>query len=269
MTIRTDDEEVKMYHLHGRWLRRLSIIIVIIIVVVVFIRRDVILNKVFNQIGQSNVAPTMKNISNQSKDLVAKDFFEQQTMPVENNQPDFKSNELKITKGSWLKFTHRDWLGRPQRAEALLDKSRMPNAQRQRLTIKTPGYHVYHFNQNGQSNYLYNRSHLIGYQLVGLNNDARNLITGTTALNATHQFDQQPAMEDYENAIASYLKQSNHHFVRYRVTPLYRNVERVPRGVEMEAQSIGDDSIKFHVYIFNSQPGWQINYYTGTALQRN
>ena len=89
------------------------------------------------------------------------------------------------------------------------------------------------------------------------------------AFNATHQYDQQQSMEDYENAVADYLKQSSKHFVRYQVTALYRNVERVPRGIEMQAQSTGDDSIKFHVYVFNSQPGWQINYYTGTALQEN
>lgn len=128
---------------------------------------------------------------------------------------------------------------------------------------------MYHFNQNDQQDYLYNRSHLIGYQLTGLNNDARNLVTGTRAMNALHEHDNQGSMETFENQIASYLKQSPKHFVRYRVTPLYRNVERVPRGIEMTGQSVGNDQIKFHVYIFNSQPGWQINYYTGTALQQD
>lgn len=269
MTILTDDKGVEMYHLHGRWLRRLSIIVVIIFACLVFVKREAILDTVFNQFGQSSATPTAKNIGNQSKDLVAKDYTGTQTMPVENNQPDFKQHDLATKKGSWLNLSRQDWLGRPKQANAMLNRSQMPTEKRIRLTVKTPGYHVYHLNQNGQSNYLYNRSQLIGYQLTGLNNDARNLITGTTALNVAHQFDQQKSMADYENAIASYLRQSDHHFVRYRVTPLYRDVERVPRGIEMEAQSIGDDRIKFHVYIFNSQPEWQINYYTGTALQQN
>ena len=258
-----------MYNLHSRWLRRLSIIIVIIFAFLVFVKRNAILDKVFNQFGQSSAAPATKNIGNQSKDLVTKDYTGTQTIPVENNQPDFKQHDLDTKKGSWLNLSRRDWLGRPKQANALLNRSQMPTDKRTRLTVKTPGYHVYRFNQNGQSNYLYNRSHLIGYQLIGLNNDARNLFTGTSALNATHQYDQQQTMEDYENAIAGYLRRSNDYFVRYRVTPLYRNVERVPRGVEIEAQSISDHSIKFHIYIFNSQPGWQINYYTGTALQQN
>ncbi|MCT0485857.1 DNA/RNA non-specific endonuclease [Weissella paramesenteroides] len=258
-----------MYSFHHRWIRRFSIIFVIVLVLIVFIKRDAILDKVFNQVEKSSAAPVAKNIDNQSNDLAAKDYMNQQTIPVANNQPDFKQSELETQKGGWLDLSRRDWLGRSKQANAMLDKSRMPTEKRKRLTVKTPGYHVYQFNQAGQENYLYNRSHLIGYQLSGLNNDARNLVTGTVAFNAIHQYDQQQSMEDYENAIADYLKQSSKHFVRYQVTPLYRNVERVPRGVEMQAQSIGDDSIKFHVYVFNSQPGWQINYYTGTALQEN
>lgn len=258
-----------MYSFHHRWIRRFSIIFVIVLALIIFIKRDALLDKVFNRVGESSAAPVAKNIDNQSNDLAAKDYTNQQIIPVTNNQPDFKQSELETQKGGWLDLSRRDWLGRPKQANAMLDKSRMPIEKRKRLTVKTPGYHVYKFNQAGQENYLYNRSHLIGYQLSGLNNDARNLVTGTMAFNATHQYDQQQSMEDYENAVADYLKQSSKRFVRYQVTPLYRNVECVPRGVEMQAQSIGDDSIKFHVYVFNSQPGWQINYYTGTALQEN
>ncbi|TPF01262.1 hypothetical protein DIS13_08125 [Weissella paramesenteroides] len=151
----------------------------------------------------------------------------------------------------------------------MLNKKQMPTIEHKALTVITPGYHVYQFKQNNQQVYLYNRAHLIGYQLTGLNNDARNLVTGTRAMNAIHEQDNQVSMETYENQIATYLRQSSKHYVRYQVTPLYRNVERVPRGIELAGQSIGDDVIKFHVYILNSQPGWQINYYTGTALQQS
>lgn len=258
-----------MYSYNRRWLRRFIIIFMSVVAVLIFVKRDVILNRIFNQFSQSTAAPKLPQHEDQQKKLVAQDFTTQQVIPVTNNQPNFTTSELKIDQGAWQKLAHRDWLGRPQQADALLNQEQMPTLKRKKLTVKTPGYHVYRFNQNDQQDYLYNRSHLIGYQLTGLNNDARNLVTGTRAMNAIHEYDNQGSMETFENQIASYLKQSPKHFVRYRVTPLYRNVERVPRGIEMAGQSVGDDQIKFHVYIFNSQPGWQINYYTGTALQQD
>lgn len=123
---------------------------------------------------------------------------------------------MKINQGAWQKLAHRDWLGRPQQADALLNQEQMPTLKRKKSTVKPPGYHVYRFNQNDQQDYLYNRSHLIGYQLTGLNNDVRNLVTGTLAMNAIHEYDNQGSMETFENQIASYLKQSPKHFVRYR-----------------------------------------------------
>jgi hypothetical protein len=110
---------------------------------------------------------------------------------------------------------------------------------------------------------------LIGFQLTGLNNERRNLVTGTVAMNATHASDNQQSMEDYENKIAHYLRGGESRYVRYRVSPIYRNFERVPRGIQMEAASLLDTTIRFNVYVFNAQPGWQINYYTGTAIQTN
>ena len=120
--------------------------------------------------------------------------------------------------------------------------------------------------QTGKEDYLYNRSHLIGFQLSGENANAKNLFTGTRALNANFE-DEQSSMVYYENKIANYIKNTNHH-VRYRVTPIFRNVELVARGVRMEAQSIEDDEISFDVYIFNIQPGYKINYLTGSS-QKN
>ena len=68
----------------------------------------------------------------------------------------------------------------------------------------------------------------------------------------------------YENMVASYIKETGHH-VRYRVTPIFKNVELVARGIRMEAQSVEDDTVSFDIYIFNSQPGYDINYLTGTS----
>ena len=258
-----------MYGYQRRWLRRLMVIVMTVVAVLIFVKRDAILYHLFNQFSQSTAAPKTLQKEDPQKKLAAQDFTNQQVIAVNDNQPNFTTNDLKTDEGPWQKLSHRDWLGRPRQANALLNKQQMPTTKRKALTVKTPGYHVYQFKQNNQQVYLYNRSHLIGYQLTGLNNDVRNLVTGTRAMNAIHEQDNQASMETYENQIAIYLRQSSKHYVRYQVTPLYRNVERIPRGIELAGHSIGDDVIKFHVYIFNSQPGWQINYYTGTALQQN
>lgn len=97
-----------------------------------------------------------------------------------------------------------------------------------------------------------------------MNNEAKNLFTGTRQLNADSRNDAQ-SMVTFESEIAEYLKASPDHYVRYRVEPIYRNVELIPRGVHIQAQSISDNTISFNVYIFNVQDGWQINYLNGQA----
>ncbi|WP_373751436.1 DNA/RNA non-specific endonuclease, partial [Jeotgalibaca porci] len=108
---------------------------------------------------------------------------------------------------------------------------------------------------NGQ--WLYNRSHLIGFQLTGENNNIRNLMTGTRSLN-------NPNMLRFENDIAYYLKQTHNH-VRYMVRPIFRDEEKVARGVQLMAQSVEDEGLRFNVYIFNVQEGYEINYSDGSS----
>ena len=100
-------------------------------------------------------------------------------------------------------------------------------------------------------------------QLTGENANVKNLFTGTRALNANFK-DEKSSMVYYENLVANYIKETGHH-VRYRVTPIFKNVELVARGVRLEAQSIEDDTVSFDVYIFNVQPEYEINYLTGTS----
>ena len=100
--------------------------------------------------------------------------------------------------------------------------------------------------------------YIIVYQLTGQNNNWKNLITGTRQLN-------DPDMLKYENEVAGYIKESSNHFVRYRVTPIFRGNELLARGVQMEAQSTGENTIRFNVYIFNVQPGYNLNYNDGTS----
>lgn len=215
----------------------------------------------------TNTAPTndvhSTEITKQS--LSSLNFSGTQAISVNDNQPDFTVEDLSLSEGAWQKLQPRDWEGRAQVANAMLNKSLMPSVQREPLIFNPSGYHVY---KNSDGEYLYNRSHLIGYQLTGLNNEPKNLVTGTKSFNALHTTDDQQSMENYENIVAEYLKKDSHRYVRYRVTPIYRSVEQVPRGVEMEAQSITDDSIKFNVYVFNVEPGWQINYLSGLAARQ-
>ena len=220
----------------------------------------------------TNAAPTIKAPTNDvhsteitKQSLSSLNFSGTQAISVNDNQPDFTVEDLSLSEGAWQKLQPRDWEGRAQVANAMLNKSLMPSVQREPLTFNPSGYHVY---KNSDGEYLYNRSHLIGYQLTGLNNEPKNLVTGTKSFNALHTTDEQQSMENYENIVAEYLKKDSHRYVRYRVTPIYRSVEQVPRGVEMEAQSITDDSIKFNVYVFNVEPGWQINYLTGLAARQ-
>lgn len=148
-----------------------------------------------------------------------------------------------------------------------IDKETDTPAEKGRLgqLDNPPGYRTVRTGDK-PSDWLYNRSHLIGYQFTGLNNEAKNLFTGTRQLNADSRNDAQ-SMVTFESEIADYLKVSPDHYVRYQVEPFYRNVELIPRGVHMQAQSITDKTISFNVYIFNVQDGWQINYLNGQALR--
>lgn len=184
------------------------------------------------------------------------DYTDQQEITVNNNDPAFSKNDLSTAKGAWAAYSDLDSLNRVTDANALLNRSLMPSAKREPLTWNPTGWH----NKKTAHGWLYNRSHLIGYQLTGENNNPKNLMTGTQTLNS-------PLMLAHEMDIAYYLKQSNDHYVRYEVKPIFRGNELVARGVQMRAQSIGDNTIHFNVYIFNVEPGYTINYADGTSTK--
>lgn len=152
------------------------------------------------------------------------------------------------------KYGDLDSQNRVTAANALLNKSLMPMAKRETLHVNPTGWH----NKKINHHWLFNRSHLIGYQLTGQNNNWKNLMTGTRHLN-------DPDMLMYENEVATYLKSSPANYVRYRVTPIFRNNELLARGVEMEGQSINSNDVHFHVYIFNVQDGVNLDYATGNS----
>ena len=112
--------------------------------------------------------------------------------------------------------------------------------------------------------FLYNRCHLIGYQLAGENANELNLITGTNYFNVE-------GMLPFENKVAEYIEKNNNNHVLYRVTPDFKGDNKVVSGVEMEAYSVEDNGrgISFNVYVYNVQPGITINYQTGESSQNS
>lgn len=186
--------------------------------------------------------------------LAALNYQTDQEITVNNNNPTFSAADLSTAKGAWENYANLDDHNRAVQADALLNQSLMPTSKRTALTWDPTGWH----NKKTSHGWLYNRSHLIGFQLAGENNNPKNLITGTQSLN-------NPGMLHYEMDLAYYLKQSADHYVRYRVTPIYRGDELVARGVQLQAQSIGDNDIHFNAYIFNVEAGYNINYADGTS----
>jgi len=251
----------------GRFARRI-LLVLIVLIGIAYLNRVTILQKIVSIGTQSQVVNLEKQSSTptQTDELASLNYSGQTVVEINNNQPIFNKKELQFQQDGWQKLSSLDWLGRPQVANALLNQKLMPPSQkykaRERLTIKTPGYHAIKTGTNN-TDWLYNRSHLIGYQFTGLNNEAKNLITGTRQLNADSRVNAK-SMVNYETEVADYLHQSKDNYVRYQVTPIYKNIELVPRGVHMMAQS-NDGTLKFNIYVFNVQDGWQINYLNGKA----
>lgn len=187
-------------------------------------------------------------------DLANLQYNGTQTIDVNGRNPTFSADDLSTTKGSWQDYGNLDSYNRLTHADALINHAMQPTAKREPLTVNPTGWR----NKKIGSGYLYNRSHLIGYQLTGQNNNPKNLITGTRSMNS-------PEMLHYEDDIAYYLKTNPNGHVRYQVVPVFKGDELVARGVHMQAQSIGSNSIHFNVYIFNIQSGVEINYQDGTS----
>ena len=191
----------------------------------------------------------------QASSLADRNYQGQKVITVNQNRPAFSKKTLSTKKGAWQSYHKLDSLNRAGEADALLNKRLMPTKAREPLYWNPTAWH----NKKIAGGWLYNRIHLVGYQLTGQNNNPKNLITGTRQLN-------DPGMLKYENQVASYLKSSSRHYIRYRVKPIFRGRELLARGVEMEAQSTGSNAVRFHVYIFNVQDGVKLNYSNGTSV---
>ena len=176
---------------------------------------------------------------------------------VNNNEPYFTSDNL--TTEAFENYSELDALGRCGVAYANVCLETMPTEKRGSISeVKPTGWHsVKYDNVDGKS--LYNRCHLIGYQLTAENANQQNLITGTRYLNVE-------GMLPFENMVADYVKETDNH-VLYRVTPIFTGDNLVADGVLMEGYSVEDDGdgICFCVYAYNVQPGITIDYATGDS----
>ena len=203
----------------------------------------------------TNTKPTQSTVQAVSaKSLNTLNYSGKDIVTVNGNKPSFSQATKSKKYGPWQKYSNLDYLNRAHAANALLNKKLMPHTEREPLFVDPTGWH----NKRISDGWLYNRCHLIGYQLTGQNNNLKNLITGTRQLN-------DPDMLKYENKVADYIRSSNKHYIRYRVTPIWRGTELLARGVQMEAQSIGDNSVHFNVFIFNVEPGVKLNYKNGRS----
>ncbi len=174
---------------------------------------------------------------------------------VNNNQPYFDDNEL--TAISFEEYSSLDSLGRCAEALCSVSIDIMPTDDRESISSIYPTGWMQNEYDNVDGGYLYNRCHLLGFQLTGENSNEKNLITGTRQMNVE-------AMLPFENMVADYVRETNNH-VYMRVTPIFEGDNLLATGVLMEAKSVEDngEGILFNIFCYNAQDGISIDYKTG------
>lgn len=178
---------------------------------------------------------------------------------IKDNVPDFTEEEKSCT-DAFEYYGDLDTLGRCTVTFANVCPQTQPTEKRGTIgQVRPSGWHTVKYNDLIDGNYLYNRCHLIGYQLTGENANVSNLITGTRYLNVE-------GMLPFEDMVDEYVDETGNH-VLYRVTPIFKGDELVARGVRMEAWSVEDagTGICFDVFCYNVQPGIVIDYATGDS----
>ncbi len=210
--------------------------------------------------NSNNILLTNPNENNADTNISISDIPEysgEDYIILNNNVPNFSESDLTTT--SFEEYSPLDSLGRCGVAYSNIGTDIMPTEKRESISsVKPSGWQSVKYDIV-EGKYLYNRSHLIGYQLTAENANDRNLITGTRYFNAT-------LMLPYENMVADYIKETNNH-VLYKVTPVFEGNNLVATGVQMEAKSVEDngEGIEFNVFVYNVQPGITIDYATGNS----
>ena len=214
---------------------------------------DDILDNIIASVPESGEAPEAPSVDLDNIPAFTKYPY----VIINNNVPFFTKDE--IVSESYEYYGELDSLGRCTVTMACVGIDIMPTDERGSIgQVKPTGWHTVKYDcVDGK--YLYNRCHLIGYQLTGENANTRNLITGTRYLNIK-------GMLDFENMIADYVKETENH-VMLRVTPIFKGANLVASGVLMEAWSVEDngEGVCFNIYAYNNQPGVIIDYKTGVS----
>lgn len=236
------------------WKKIVSILVVIGIIVFGYINQNLeITNNTENTVQKENISFDLSTIPEYSSSA---------HVEINNNIPYF--NEEDYTTEPFERYSEWDILGRSGVAYANICKEIMPKEGEERGEIGSvkdlSGWVQKRYDNLIKDKYLYNRCHLIGWQLAGENANKNNLITGTRYLNTE-------GMLPFENQVAQYLDKNKSNHVLYRVTPIFNGNNLLASGVQMEAWSVEDNGqgICFNVYCYNVQPGIVIDYATGES----
>lgn len=208
---------------------------------------------------QAEEQAQQENTLQLTDDLEIADYAGQPYTVIKDNVPDFTEEEKSCTQ-AFEYYGELDALGRCTVTFANVCPQTQPTEKRGTIgQVRPSGWHTVKYNDLIDGNYLYNRCHLIGYQLTGENANISNLITGTRYLNVE-------GMLPFEDMVDDYVDETGNH-VLYRVTPIFKGDELVARGVRMEAWSVEDagTGICFDVFCYNVQPGIVIDYATGDS----
>lgn len=236
----------------------LGLIIALLVALGVY-NQDEIVN-LFQDNNQSDKTNVQSNTT-QSYDMdTIPAYAGQNYVVINDNKPEF--TEQDYTTETFENYSELDSLGRCGVAYANISQDTMPTEERGSIgMIKPTGWHTVKYdNINGK--YLYNRCHLIGYQLSGENANEKNLITCTRQMNTE-------GMLDFENQIAEYVENTGNH-VLYRVTPVFEGNNLLATGVQMEAMSVEDkgQGVSFNIFVYNVQDGIEIDYSNGDSHQK-
>ena len=233
-------------------LKKISSIIICIIAIILIGYKE--------YISEENIPDNLNTITTDIAIENIPEYENEIVININNDIPYFKDEE--ITTENFEEYSTLDELNRARFAFANICKYTMPpkGTKRESLSYNPTGWVQYLYGENN-SKHLYERCHLIAWQLGNENNNKQNLITGTSQMNS--------AMIEYENIVANWIKEKNKqnkdYHVLYRVTPVYDGKNLLATGVEIEAKSVEEDGVCFNKFIYNVQDNFEINYNTGNA----
>ena len=247
----------KKNNIKERYLKQVGVLIIFALLLV--LKRYVVLpneNEVSNDVQINTIAENSVKV--ETNDISA--YSGQIVIDINNDVPYFEEKDM--TTENFEDYSRLDDLNRAGVAFANVCKYTMPpsGTKRGNISYKPSGWVQYLYGENN-SKHLYERCHLIAWQLGNENNNKQNLITGTSQMNA--------AMIEYENKVANWIKDKNKqgkdYHILYRVTPIYNGENELATGVEIEAKSVEEEGISFNKFIYNVQDNFEIDYSTGKA----